>query len=283
MFVCFPRWCQLSKVPNCPLFIAVPNCPLLVRKELQGAQNPCFHNYTFVDRNPYSFLFKVSNCLEVFSQILTWLSIYLVLGVLRSPRRGKVNAEMWFHLLQEREEWSRMFNSLSGMHAFGAHMCTCRWDEICREHAHMPNTHGVWEEGRVVVVVVGLCAHCNIKGCIHHQIPALTTFYGGRATAAAFMARHFYWLQSRARIDLFKSRESRAGKGHPVLAVWRWDMKLDVMWRFMGSWWEMWKCENGGLRLGGAPGQAGVKSTGIGLSGIVILGPSKDKLSIAAT
>ena len=46
-----------------------------------------------------------------------------------------------------------MFNSLSGMHAFGAQMCTCRWDQICREHAHMPNTHGVWEEGRVVVVV----------------------------------------------------------------------------------------------------------------------------------
>ena len=68
------------------------------------------------------------------------------------------------------------------------------------------------------VVVSGLCAHCNIKGCIRHQLPALTTFYGGRATAA-FTASHFYWLQSRARIDLFKSRESRAGKGHPVLAV----------------------------------------------------------------
>ena len=116
-----------------------------------------------------------------------------------------------------------MFNGLSAMHAFGAQMCTCRWDQICREHAHMPNTHGVWEEGRVsrsqeVVVVGGLCAHCNIKGCIRHQLPALTTFYGGRATAA-FMDSHFYWLQSRARIDLFKSRESRAGKGHPVLAV----------------------------------------------------------------
>ena len=43
-----------------------------------------------------------------------------------------------------------MFNGLSAMHAFGAQMCTCRWDQICREHAHMPNTHGVWEEGRVV-------------------------------------------------------------------------------------------------------------------------------------
>ena len=115
------------------------------------------------------------------------------------------------------------------MHAFGAQMCTCRLDEICREHAHCTYAQYTWCLGggqggslsltsHEVVVVVGLCAHCNIKGCIRHQLPALTTFYGGRATAG-FTASHFYWLQSRARIDLFKSRESRAGKGHPVLAV----------------------------------------------------------------
>ena len=108
-----------------------------------------------------------------------------------------------------------MFNGLSAMHAFGAQMCTCRWDQICREHAHMPNTHGVWEEGRVVVVVP--TATSKAASATSFLLSRLS-MEGGRATAA-FMDSHFYWLQSRARIDLFKSRESRAGKGHPVLAV----------------------------------------------------------------
>ena len=63
----------------------------------------------------------------------------------------------------------------------------------------------------------------------------------------------------------------------------------DEIWNLMwceGLWAAGGRCESvrmEGWGLVGAPGQAGVKSTGIGLSGIVILGPSKDKLSIAAT
>ena len=101
-----------------------------------------------------------------------------------------------------------------------------------------------------------------------------------------------YCWQSRASMDLYKqiqmqeNHEFRRGLSRPCcLKDGWWDMKLDVTWaRWDEKLYrprEMWKCE----KRAGWPTRwprPRVKSTGIALSGIVILRPSKDKLSIPA-
>ena len=186
------------------------------------------------------------------------------------------------------------------MHAFGAQMCTCR-DQICPEHAYDPypvdrdmvsggeGGNSLWP-AKKWKLVGGLCSVQHQR--LHPPASSSHDFlsregycsFHGRALLLVAITSTNRFVQIPA---AWKSCSKRPGSS------WlfeRWAMRFET-WcdlcamRCEGLWAAGGRCESvrrEGWGLG-EPGQAGVKSTGIGLSGIVILGPSKDKLSIAAT